>query len=175
MHAHVCGGLAWKVSPPFRGRGRGAPGESPLGVGVCAPPREGPTMAPPARWPCPPHRGPDEPPTCLAMGESRETPSGRDRRLHRELPTWGSSRGGPVLALPRQMTPRQQLGRARDRDWAGGTGRAGWSRAGTRLAGFFIGSILSASHSERNSHQTIAARRSIANSTAKSSTFHRIC
>ena len=46
------------------------------------------------------------------------------------------------------------MGRARDRDWAGSTGRAGRSSAGTRLANVFIGRLLIASncHGNNNSY-----------------------
>jgi hypothetical protein len=52
-----------------------------------------------------------------------------------------------ILSLPQSGTQRQRLGRAIDRDRAGSTGRAGWSRAGKRLANFFIGGFLIAGNS----------------------------
>jgi hypothetical protein len=108
-----------------------------------------------------------EPIPCPAVGYSRETPSASDRLLLREIPAGGSGLWSMVLPLPRKAIQRQQLGRAMDRDWAGGTGRAGRSRAGKRLASFFIGGVLIESNSQRDSHQTSSAA-SVADSTAKS-------
>jgi hypothetical protein len=114
-----------------------------------------------------------EPTPCPAGGYSRETPSGRDRLLLGEVLAGGGI-WGTVLPLPRKAIRRQQLGRAKDRDWAGGTGRAGRSRAGKRLAGFFIGGVLFASNGQRDrersqcdSHQKSSAV-TIADSTEKS-------
>jgi hypothetical protein len=72
-----------------------------------------------------------------------------------EMPAGGSGAWGTGRPLRRERrTPRQQLGRAMDRDWAGGTGRAGWSDAGKRLGNFFIGRLLIASNCHHKSRQT---------------------
>jgi hypothetical protein len=85
-----------------------------------------------------------------------------------EMPTGGSGVWGTGRPLRREgRTPRQQLGRAMDRDWAGGTGRAGRSNAGERLANFFIGRLLIVSNCHRKSRQT-SSRASLADRTAKS-------
>jgi hypothetical protein len=79
-----------------------------------------------------------------------------------EMPTGGSGVGGSGVGgtgrpLRRERrTPRQQLGRAMDRDWAGSTGRAGRSNAGKRLAHFFIGRFLIASNYPHKSRQRAA-------------------
>ncbi len=89
-----------------------------------------------------------------------------------EMPAGGSGVWGRGRPLPRERrTPCQQLGRAMDRDWAGGTGRAGRSNAGKRLANFFIGRLLIASNCHRNSRQT-SSRASLADRTAKSRTMY---
>jgi hypothetical protein len=89
-----------------------------------------------------------------------------------EMPTGGSGVWGTGRPLRRERrTPRQQLGRAMDRDWAGGTGKAGRSNAGERLANFFIGRFLIASNCHRKSRQT-SSRASLADRTAKSRTMY---
>ena len=56
--------------------------------------------------------------------------------------------------LPWRGVADQQLGRTRDRERAGSTGRAGRSQAADRLAGiFFIGKYLNSIH-----HSTCAAK-----------------
>jgi hypothetical protein len=84
------------------------------------------------------------------------------------MPSGGPGVWGTGRPLPRERrTQRQQLGRAMDRDWAGSTGRTGWSNAGKRLANFFIGRLLIASNHHRNSRQT-SSRASVADRPAKS-------
>jgi hypothetical protein len=46
------------------------------------------------------------------------------------------------VSLTQRGDPAQQLGRIRERERAGSIGRAGRSRAGPRLLGFFIGKLL---------------------------------
>jgi hypothetical protein len=108
------------------------------------------------------------PPPYPAGGEARHTPAGSDKLWSGEMLSGGPGVWGTGRPLPRERrTPRQQLGRAMDRDWAGSTGRTGWSNAGKRLANFFIGRFLIASNRHRNSRQT-SRRASIADRPAKS-------
>jgi hypothetical protein len=65
---------------------------------------------------------------------------------------WEIQAGGDVSSVHGKAIPRQQFGRTRDRDRAGSIGRAGRSKAGKRLAGFFIGRFLNAGDHNRNSH-----------------------
>jgi hypothetical protein len=110
-------------------------------------------------------RGPNP---CPVGGDARHTPSGSDKLWPGGIPAGGSGVWGTGRPLPRERrTQRQQLGRAMDRDWAGSTGRTGWSNAGKRLANFFIGRLLIASNHHRNSRQT-SSGASVADRTAKS-------
>jgi hypothetical protein len=61
--------------------------------------------------------------------------------------------GGLLRLQSREASPPQQLGRAKDRDLAGSTGRAGRSSAGKRLTGIFIGGFLIVNNSHHNSHR----------------------
>jgi hypothetical protein len=70
-----------------------------------------------------------------------------------ETPAQGNTGGGmrhlgTARPRPSKAIQRQQLGRAMDRNRAGGTGRAGRSNAGTRLADVFIGGLLVYSNSQ---------------------------
>jgi hypothetical protein len=50
--------------------------------------------------------------------------------------------GSEIHGLGKAVDPVQQLGLTKERDRAGGTGRAGCSKAGKRLANFFIARLL---------------------------------
>jgi hypothetical protein len=70
-----------------------------------------------------------------------------------ETPAQGNTSGGmwhlgTARPRPSKAIQCQQLGRAMDRNRAGGTGRAGRSNAGTRLADVFIGGLLVYSNSQ---------------------------
>jgi hypothetical protein len=72
----------------------------------------------------------------------RRTTYLRGRRLRRGNAGGGDQRIGTRTTLARCGEPPQALGRTRERDRAGRTGKAGRSRAGRRLTGFFIGRVL---------------------------------
>jgi hypothetical protein len=187
MSSRLCRDLARWVSPPSHGTERGAPRPSPSNMCMCLSQRDVQRIAPPDRCRAPtrtggvasdgrrgtrararrePHPGP-------AGTEARQTPSGSDDLLWGEIPAGEAGVRGTGRPRPRAAIPRQQLGRAMDRDWAGRTGRTGRSNAGTRLADFFISGLLSASNRHCNSHRN-SSEASVADRPPESRQFARL-